>query len=99
MGCSESNLFGNDNDYDPLSEKGTIYHHADYDKLKSKLNTGDIMLFSSSGTFPDMVKRATQSQWSHVGMVVRTTELQQYGIDKKNDLFLCYHPKHFPYVK
>lgn len=46
-----------------------------YSALRDQLGTGDIVLFSGRGVFSWLIKRATRSQWSHVGMVVRDPDL------------------------
>ena len=47
---------------------------AVYDKIRSQLKTGDIVLFSGKGGISAGIKWATFSRWSHVGMVVNMTE-------------------------
>lgn len=42
----------------------------DYDRLRNKLDTGDIVLFAGKGAFSTGIKWFTDSVWSHVGMVV-----------------------------
>ncbi|MFH1214863.1 MAG: hypothetical protein V1706_00005 [Pseudomonadota bacterium] len=39
-------------------------------ELRSKLNTGDVILFSGKGGISAGIKWATLSRWSHVGMIV-----------------------------
>jgi len=43
---------------------------AAYKKIRPKLKTGDIALFSSKGVFAKAIQWATKSKWSHVGMVI-----------------------------
>lgn len=43
----------------------------DTTRLLSQLDTGDVLLFSGNGFFSSLVKWATGSRWSHVGVVVR----------------------------
>ncbi len=45
-----------------------------YDKIRSKLQTGDIVLFSGKGGLSTGIKWFTASRWSHLGMVVRPTD-------------------------
>ena len=45
-----------------------------YDKIRNRLRTGDIVLFSSGGVFGSAIQLITRSKWSHVGMVVRVPE-------------------------
>ena len=42
-----------------------------YDTLRSKLMTGDLVLFSGKGGLSTGIKWFTSSRWSHLGMVVR----------------------------
>jgi hypothetical protein len=46
-----------------------------YSEIRSDLNTGDIVLFSGKGTVSNVIKWFTKSRWSHVGMVIRSLEL------------------------
>lgn len=45
-----------------------------YSKIRDELKTGDIVLFSGKGAFSDLIKYASMSRWSHVGMVVKIPE-------------------------
>lgn len=45
-----------------------------YENIRSKLKTGDIVLFSGKGGISTGIKWFTQSKWSHVGMVLRLPE-------------------------
>eukprot|EP00761_Pharyngomonas_kirbyi_P009858 gb/GECH01009876.1/.p1 GENE.gb/GECH01009876.1/~~gb/GECH01009876.1/.p1 ORF type:complete len:476 (+),score=101.76 gb/GECH01009876.1/:1-1428(+) len=40
------------------------------DEVYDQLQTGDIMLNSATGTFSQSIQLGTQSDWSHVGMIV-----------------------------
>lgn len=40
------------------------------EKMRAKLTTGDIVLFSGKGGISAGIKWATLSRWSHVGMIV-----------------------------
>lgn len=42
----------------------------EYDAIRPKLDTGDIVLFSGKGAFSEGIKWFSKSTWSHVGMVV-----------------------------
>lgn len=42
-----------------------------YETIRSKLQTGDLVLFSGKGGISTGIKWFTESQWSHLGMVVR----------------------------
>lgn len=50
-----------------------------YKKIESDLKTGDIVLFSGRGLFSSVVKFATTSPWSHIGVIIR---------DKTGELYL-----------
>ena len=45
-----------------------------YNTIRSKLQTGDIVLFSGKGGLSTGIKWFTASRWSHLGMVVRPTD-------------------------
>ena len=45
-----------------------------YSQIRSKLDTGDIVLFSGKGGISAGIKWFTFSRWSHVGMVLRLPE-------------------------
>lgn len=45
-----------------------------YSKIRDSLATGDIVLFSGKGAFSDLIKYASMSRWSHVGMVLKIPE-------------------------
>ena len=42
-----------------------------YNKIRSELDTGDILLWSSTNFFSRLIQTFCNSSWSHVGMVVR----------------------------
>lgn len=42
-----------------------------YENMRSKLQTGDLVLFSGKGGLSTGIKWFTASRWSHLGMVVR----------------------------
>ena len=44
---------------------------ADYDQLRTRLRSGDIVLFSATGFISRMIRLVTRSKWSHVGVVYR----------------------------
>lgn len=46
-----------------------------YLEIRNELNTGDIVLFSGRDPISTVIKWATRSKWSHVGMVIRSQEL------------------------
>lgn len=45
-----------------------------YDKVRSSLNTGDIVLFSGKGPISSLIKLTSFSKWSHVGIVIKSDE-------------------------
>ncbi len=45
-----------------------------YSEIRNSLQTGDIVLFSGKGRISNIIKWFTKSPWSHVGMVIRSTE-------------------------
>lgn len=45
-----------------------------YESIRSKLQTGDLVLFSGKGGLSTGIKWFTASRWSHLGMVVRPLE-------------------------
>lgn len=47
-----------------------------YEKIRSKLKTGDIVLFGGRSSLSIGIRWATRSPWSHVGMVVRVKEIR-----------------------
>ena len=47
---------------------------AAYDKIRDTLHTGDLVLFEGTSLFSRIIQRASGSQWSHVGMVMRLPE-------------------------
>lgn len=46
-----------------------------YSKIKDKLQTGDLVLFSGQYNISKLVERLEHSRWSHVAMVVRIPEI------------------------
>jgi len=65
---------------------------VNYDDIRDELNTGDIVLFSGKGGFSDLIKFFSDSKWSHVGMVVKSEELdmillwESTGLSDLNDI-------------
>lgn len=47
----------------------------EYEKARPTLKTGDILLFSGRGLISEMIKKFTRCKWSHVGLVIRSQEL------------------------
>jgi hypothetical protein len=48
-----------------------------YDTLRAKLKTGDVLICSGTGIFSGMIQQATDSVWSHVGMIVRLDDVDR----------------------
>lgn len=42
-----------------------------YKELRPELKTGDIVLFAGHGTYSWAISKATNSKWTHVGMIYR----------------------------
>jgi hypothetical protein len=42
-----------------------------YEKIRSTIRSGDILLCSGHSTFSQMIRQATHSVWSHVGFIIR----------------------------
>lgn len=45
-----------------------------YDEIRGSLKTGDMVLFSGKGFISNIIKLATGSKWSHVGMVLEISD-------------------------
>jgi hypothetical protein len=57
-----------------------------FDDIKNSLKTGDIVLFSGESEWSNIIKVATDSNWSHVGMIVKTNRLNNNSfIRNEND--------------
>ncbi len=50
-----------------------------YSEVRDQLMTGDILLFSSVGGFSSVIEEATDSLWSHAGLIWRVGEV---GLDR-----------------
>lgn len=57
-----------------------------YNEVRSELHTGDIVLFSSSGFISSLIKLATNSKWSHVGMVLTVNDINSVFILESTSL-------------
>jgi hypothetical protein len=55
-----------------------------YDAARSRMQTGDVVLFSGKGGLSQAIKWFTDSGWSHVGMVFRLE------LDPPNDLVMLW---------
>ncbi len=45
---------------------------TDYNNIRSKLNTGDIVLFSNRKIYMLLFQKLTNCKWTHVGMVIKS---------------------------
>ncbi len=59
------------------------YEDTKYEKIRDKLKTGDIILFSGKGGISDGIKLFTCSKWSHVGMVYKLND----SLDTRGSVF------------
>lgn len=50
---------------------------ANYEVFRSQLETGDLVFFSGNYLASQLISRGTKSAFSHVGMVVRLTEIDR----------------------
>ncbi len=55
---------------------GVDMRSVSYVEMRDSLMTGDIVLFHGLGWDSDVIQILEQSQWTHVGMVVRVPELE-----------------------
>ncbi len=47
------------------------------DELRPLLQTGDLLLCSGTGLFSELIRQATDSPWSHVGLIVRVDAIDR----------------------
>lgn len=59
------------------SAAGATMQSLSLEQAAPLIQSGDIMLCSGSALFSTLIKNATNSQWSHVGLVFRLAELGQ----------------------
>jgi hypothetical protein len=50
---------------------------SDYHDMRGKIKNGDILICSGTGFFSAMIQRATDSVWSHVGIILRLDEIER----------------------
>ena len=55
--------------FDPHKFPDLIPHP--YERVRSEVRTGDLLLCSGTGLFSEIIKAATESEFSHVGFIVR----------------------------
>ena len=48
---------------------------VNYDDIRDNLKTGDIVLFSGMGRISDLIKFFSGSKWSHIGLVVKSDDI------------------------
>lgn len=60
-----------------------------YSEIKNSLNTGDLVLFSGSGFYSNVVKFSTCSNWSHIGVIIRCRH-RNNSEGKKSTLYLLH---------
>ena len=56
------------------TDKNTARSMKKYQAVRKDLDTGDIVVFEGSGVISGMIKWKDKTRWSHVGMVVKSTE-------------------------
>lgn len=61
----------------------TVEKKLEYDDVN--FETGDILLFSGKGGMSGLVKCATFSQWSHVGIVLKLQNSEKYQFKKGSE--------------
>lgn len=48
-----------------------------YDSVRNQLQNGDVLICSGSGVFSSMIQQATDSVWSHVGLILRIDSIER----------------------
>ena len=48
-----------------------------YPALRKKIQNGDVLLCSGNGIFSTMIRKATDSMWSHVGFILRLDSIDR----------------------
>lgn len=51
-----------------------------YQNIRKSLQSGDILLCSGSSVFSELIKRATNSIWSHVGFILALPQIDRYMV-------------------
>jgi hypothetical protein len=63
-----------------------------YRNIREELNTGDVVLFAGKGFVSGIVKFFSRSKWSHVGIIVKSNDLnmvliwESTGLSKVKDM-------------
>ncbi len=50
---------------------------ADYQSIRAQINNGDLLLCSGNGAFSDLIKKGTDSIWSHVAFILRLDSIDR----------------------
>lgn len=61
--------------FDPRKFPDLIPHT--YEQVRSEVRTGDLLLCSGTGAFSEIIKAATESDFSHVGFIVRIDSIDR----------------------
>jgi len=60
-----------------LRNKFPSVRSTPYDTLRPQLCSGDVLLCSGSGVFSTLIQRATDSVWSHIGLILRVDAIDR----------------------
>jgi len=53
------------------------YEVTNYELIRDQIETGDILICSGRGLFSDLIQDFTDSDWSHVGMIIKFKNLDR----------------------
>lgn len=53
------------------------YEITNYELIRDQIETGDILICSGRGLFSDLIQDFTDSDWSHVGMIIKFKNLDR----------------------
>jgi hypothetical protein len=53
------------------------YEIMNYELVRDQIETGDILICSGKGLFSELIQDFTNSDWSHVGMIIRFDDLDR----------------------
>jgi len=59
------------------------WKRAKYDDVRSKMKPGDVIAFGGKGNFSELIKWATRSTVSHVGVIMQSKMLIEGGVEKR----------------
>jgi hypothetical protein len=59
---------------------------VDFDSIKESINTFDIFLLSGTGNFSKIIKCFTETQYTHIGIVITEDALKKIGVRVKDRL-------------